>query len=152
MSGRPKQKVYVYNFDGSVYKNYNCLNDLRKEFYPEAKGIIPLFKRHNSLKKENVIKDYVILPNDKIAFLQRVGRIIVRDTVKKYKSELLILSRPFPKDREVKAFNLNHELIATFKNVRIASKLLNIEPSIIHTQVNKPRKRFNGVDEIYFTN
>lgn len=147
MSGRPKIKVYEYQQDGKFVETYECMNDARRKYWPADKGQRPLFKNGN------YTYDFVKLPNGNVLVQNRVGRDNIKVMIKRANSPWIDESHD---NKYIQVLNMDKKVIATFKNIRIASTMTNISQATIHHSLNDSKgcigksgllfqyKKFNG--------
>ena len=143
MSGRKKQKVFRYTKDGIYLKTYDCINDFRKELYPEDIAPRPIFN-HKVLGK-----DYHIARDDSMSFKSRT----YRDDVKYLRA---IVDSPYcksiDKSKPIEVLNIKQEIIAEFKNLRLLTKLMpHISYATINNQLNRNtvRERHSALGLIF---
>lgn len=127
MSGRPKIKVYEYQKDGKFVKAYDCINDARREYWPNDRGQRPLFKNGT------YVYDFVKLPNGNILLQNRMYRDHIKKMIKRSESPWIDESND---NRYIQVLNMDGEQIATFKNIRIAGKMTNISDKTIYQSLN----------------
>lgn len=128
MAGNPPIKVYQYNKDGKFLKMFDSIQDVRKEYYKEDSGKRPFF-RFKSL--------YTILPDNTIVCKEKVGREFVKHVFKRLSNPFVRLDETSPL---IKLFNIDNKVIATFKDIMIASKLTGISYRTIYAQLNTGKK------------
>jgi hypothetical protein len=127
MSGRPKQRVFQYNENGKFLKYWDCKNDFRKEYFPADIGIRPLFTEG----------DIMVMEDNTIASISRIGRVGVKAFLKRYRSPYVDrkwLHGTFD-NKKVVAYNLDNEKIAEFKDWDFACKLMNISRNTLNSRI-----------------
>lgn len=133
MSGREKIMVYSYNFKGADARIYGSQSDFRDFMYPVMKGKKPIFT-HKTLGL-----DYGI-HKDRIVFKSPVGK---QKAVQCYNIHI----SPFVKKedkidaRPVQILNLEGEVIAEFKTLRLLVKLTGLPEGTISHQLNNTREK-----------
>jgi len=142
MSGRQKIKVFRYNNDGSFIESFDCLNDARNKFYPDTIGKYPMFSKNN---------DIHVLPDDTLLFKKK--RTYRDDIVKLYR----IINDKFSNIRigkydntPIECYSLNGDKIAEFKNITIASIILNIPYATIYKRVKIDKMYTKSEDGLIF--
>lgn len=138
MSGRPKQKRYEYNQEGKFIREYECENDIRKEYYSQDKGKRPLFgttRTNYKGKTYSYTYLYHILKNNNIIVKERIGRIGIKNLLRHINNDFVNISNK----KKINVINLDNEIIASFVNINIASKMTNIPLSTIHSQLTKSK-------------
>jgi len=137
MAGKRKIEASEYDEKGKMIQHFKSIAEVHEKHYDGVK--YPLWEKHN-----------------KIHFLQNgnyiTKGILGRDWLLK---ELQLINDPFRiKERHhtgvVKCYNLSNELIATFANVQIASKLLQIDASIIRYRTLNRCKELHGSINLFF--
>lgn len=129
MSGRKAQKVFKYTKDGVYIKSYDCINDFRKEMYPEDIAPRPIFT-HKVLGQE-----YHRGRDGSMTFKVRTYRDDVKYMVAIIDSEYC---RDIDKNKPIEVLNIKQEVIAEFKNVRLLTKLMpHISDATIYQQLNR---------------
>lgn len=127
MAGREKIKLYSYNLEGKDAQKFESTSDFRRAYYSDIKGKKPIFT-HNTMGL-----DYGI-HKDRIVFKSPVGR---KKAVLCYR----IHTSPYVKNedkldiRPIQVLNLEGEVIAEFKTLRLLTKLTNINPSLVTRQL-----------------
>lgn len=115
MSGRTKEKVFVYHLDGTFYKKFDSMSEYGKFFNMPKNSLIVATKGYN------IIDDYYIATKD------RLGKQKIRDIIKyensPYVGDGLKRAESTSKQGEVKMYNLDGELIAWFKSHHFMKKL-----------------------------
>lgn len=131
MSGRPKKKVHVYSLKGKYIESFNSIAEYRQLYFPEIKGVKPIFDKYLYHPKKGIIHFTIV--NGTIAFDTRYGRDITKQV-------LAIYNSPFCKNSDenkpIIVLNLEQRKIAEFKNQRILLKMLPyIDESTLHSQL-----------------
>jgi hypothetical protein len=142
MSGRPRIKVYEYDFKGRYLGYYESMAEARKNHYPSDIAIRPMF-----LKKELGV-EYQITPNDTILFKQRVYRDDVVYIVKIENSKLCNICAY--KDEPVEMLNIKNEVIAVFPNCNVATIILPDLSHKIYHDINHKRVKRHETYDFYF--
>jgi len=127
MSGRPKQKRYEYDQNGKFIKQFECENDIRKQYYSKDVGKRPLFGGN----KYNY--DYHILKNNNIIVKERIGRIGIKNLLRRINNDFVNISN----EKKINVYNLDNKIVASFINMNIAAKMTGIPLQTIHSQVNR---------------
>lgn len=137
MAGRRKIEASEYDEKGKMIQHFKSIAEVQEKHYDGVK--YPLWEKH-----------------DKIHFLQN-GNYITRGVLGRdwLLKELRVFNDPFKiKERHhtglVKCYNLSNELVATFANVQIASKLLQIDASLIRYRAYNKGKALNGNIKLFF--
>ena len=130
--GRPKQKVYVYDFDCKYIRTFDCVNDFRKHYWPMDIGKRPLF-----LKEEEGCQYEVIEEAEIIALKTRPGREKIRLILAIDSSEYCKAQDLNEDCKPVQVFNLRGDLIAEFATQRLACLLSGVNSIRISNQLNR---------------
>lgn len=132
MSGRPKSKVYLYDTDGKYLREYESISLFCREFQ----------------FSENLFSNYAgevyEFEDGRVGALYKIGREGIlkyrryksSEYTKEYRGRKIaesVLTKN-GKNKEVAVYNLDGELIATFKNSYFAKKLMNIDSNTIHSK------------------
>tara|TARA_R110000744_G_scaffold344063_3_gene449310 strand:+ start:92 stop:529 length:438 start_codon:yes stop_codon:yes gene_type:complete len=119
MSGRPKQKVYQYDSKGKYIKTWDCKRDVIREYYPNDKGLRPLLSRNPT---ETLKRDSTVIS------LSKIGRIGTLEFLKRKNNPYVDRSAGggAVSDKGVEVYNLDNDMIASFKDWDIASKMMKI--------------------------
>lgn len=125
MSGRPKQRVYEYSKDGKFLGTYESQAEARGKYYPNDIGKRPLFE----------YDDYHILNNENVLCRERLGRTGIKRLYKRLNNQFIT-----DETEPIKVINLDNEVIARFKNIRIAYRITNVPYGTIHSQLNSKKK------------
>lgn len=129
-AGLEKQPLYLYNSDGSFNKEYESKAEFLKEYYPKDKSKRPVLDKSRS---KRALYNYDLLYDNKFISSFRIGR----ENLRKY--EAIVTCQYCHKektDKTIIAFNRLNEKIATFKNLRLASKFTGVDSATIHNQCN----------------
>ncbi len=137
MAGRTKQKVYQYNLFGKFIQTYESISRLRSVYFSDDNGKRPIFTGN---------KNYRILDDNTIISTKKLGRMGIREVIKRENSPYLNLGQNI---KEIEVYNLNNVLVATFASAYIASKITNIPYGTIENRVNKGTKHGN-TDTLWF--
>lgn len=134
MSGRPKEKVHIYDLDCKYIRTFDCINDFRKHYWPEDIGKRPLFI------KQELGHDYQVIEEAEIIALKtRPGREAIRLILAIENSEYCK-----KQDQEdnipVQVFNLRGDLIAEFASQRLVSKMMAISPIRVSNHLNNSKR------------
>lgn len=144
MSGKPKQKSYLYDSKGKFLKEFESIKDVQRELFPEVKGIKNPFNVYSG--KYIYIKQNILLKNNNLLTKKRIGR----DAVKKL---FRIINSPFittrSDDKVIECLNLNNEVIATYKGLHIASLLSNVPKPTIFNQLKNNKGNHTKIDLIF---
>ena len=142
MSGRPKQQVFVYNTDGKFIKAYESRSEFNRIYYPNDSGKRPLVVNKYGFKL------FTNSNEELVACYTRIGRDKLVRLIKESKS---IFCKDFSKfnNRKVKLLNLKGEVIADFKNLRIAAELTKVPLSTIYGQLESPEIDSPHIDLIF---
>jgi hypothetical protein len=132
MSGKPKQQVFVYTFDGKYLERFSSESEFRQTYYPTDIGKRPIF-----CWKELEFIYHINFSREIIAFKERPGR-------DKIKLILAIHNSEYCKDSDynnipVQVFNLKGELIAEFRSQRLLSKFMPSRQSSINNALTQSR-------------
>jgi hypothetical protein len=119
MSGRAKQKVYLYGESGIFIREFQSEVEAATHFYGSKR---PLFQK----KEHHLIGDYGIL------LKERIGRDNVKKLFRKINSPFITTRA---NEKPVECLNLNNEVIATYKGAYIASLLSNVPKTTIYHQL-----------------
>ncbi len=138
MAGRPKVKCYEYNPDGMYLQEYESIAEVRDKYFPEDKGIRPLFKTGT--------KDYFKLDNGNFIANYKIGKENLR-RLERVRNCVYCNNNGNIKDKQIEVFNLKGEKIAEFKNVYIASRICNIPHSTLSQRLNPKNNKRNKVNK-----
>jgi hypothetical protein len=130
MSGRPPIKVYQYDENGKYIQSYNCTNDARSKYYGNA--AYPMFRDQRSDKLHK-------LPDNTYLCRTRLGRDNVKFEVARMHNDFSLFGLK-ELNEPMQILNLDGVVIAEFRNVYLASKLLNI-PTTRLTQMSNSTNR-----------
>ena len=139
MSGRPKQQIYMYGLNGKYIGKFDSKSDFRKAYFPDDIGARPLLtmKERIVTPRINEVVNYHIIDDETVIFDRRVYRDDIRLLVKIHYSEYCKKSDS-KHETPIEVLNLKGEVIATYRNLRILTKLLpHIPTGTIHSQLEK---------------
>ena len=119
MSGRAKQKVYLYGESGTFIREFQSETEASKHFYGNKR---PLFQN----------KEHHLISNFSILLKERIGRDNVKKLFRKINSPFITIRA---NEKPVECLNLNNEVIATYKGAHIASLLSNVPKATIYHQL-----------------
>lgn len=139
--GRSQKQIYEYDLEGKLIKTYESQNEFRKFYFPEDKGVRPIFT------KKIIGYEFRITPINTIAMSERPYRDNVRFLYRVYKSELCNFKNTLQSNKPIQMFNLKNELIAEFKSLSVAKYLLkeDFRLGTIYSQLNT-RKGIGNYD------
>lgn len=139
--GREKIKLYHYDNNGKFIKEFDCISDLRKEYFYQDEGKRPLFNN-----KKWKLFSYDVLPDNTYYSNYRIGRerLLKLERI----ANSLYCVNNCTDNTPVKMYNLLHEEVATFKNCYIASLATNINQSSIYHDCNNGKGMPKS--EVYF--
>lgn len=140
-AGHEKVKLYHYDNNGKFIKEFNCVSDLRKEYFFKDTGKRPLFNN-----KKWKLFNYDVLPDNTYYSNYRIGREKLLK-LEKIANSLYCVNN-CTDNIPVKMYNLLNEEIATFKNAYIASLATNVAQSTVYYDCNKGKGMPKG--EFYF--
>lgn len=106
--GRKKQKVFVYREDGSRYAEFESETEFAKHFDVDKNF---MSRKRKKQFGEDIVK---IFDSGLYACNEPIGRVRARLYAKKINSEFVRKRKET--DREIGCYNLERELIATFKS------------------------------------
>lgn len=131
--GKDPIKVYVYNLKGKYIEMHNSVQEFRRIYFSEYKGVYPVF-RYNELEY-----DYGLFEDrNMIVFKYRPGRDVIIHILRIHKSVLCKKADTLEDTTPVQVFNLRGELIAEFKSVGIAISMMpNVSMGTIYGQLNR---------------
>ena len=133
MSGRAKQKVYLYGESGIFIREFQSETEAATHFYGSKR---PLFQN----------KDYHLHGNCAILLKDRIGRANVKKLFRKINSPFITIRAD---EKPVECLNLNNEVIATYKGVHIASLLSNVPKATIYHQLENNKGSYTKIDLIF---
>lgn len=106
--GRESKKVYIYNEKGEFINEYKSSTEFAKE-YKLSKNVMSLIS--------NVYDKDIYMVNEKtFASVKKVGKQRIKLFYKKYKSPYVRHKNPYKEEKIIDCYNLNGELIASFKD------------------------------------
>ena len=130
MSGRLPIKVYQYDENGKYIQSYNCTNDVRRKYYREA--AYPMFRDQRSRILHK-------LPDGTYLCRSRIGRDNIKLEVTRMNNDFITFGLN-GHDEPIQMINLDGVVIAEFKNVYLASKLLGMTTTKL-TQMSSSTNR-----------
>jgi len=136
MGGRKKEKVFVYREDGSRYAEFDSEADFARHFDTDSNYMA---RERKELFGENIVK---VFNSGLYACNKPIGRQRIKKYALKINSKYIKLRTD--KDREIGCFNLNNDLIATFKGIFYLRALLGRDVNVLE---NEPK---NMKVDIYF--
>jgi hypothetical protein len=116
MSGKEKNKVFVYTIDGKFKEKHESTMDFCRK-YNYSKSVLSTGNRNK----------YVLTECGHVAVLERIGKQAVRDLIKRHNSPYILKARRSDKYSNVEIYNLDNELIATFSDITYFRKLVNLK-------------------------
>ena len=122
MSGRAKIKLHHYDLDGNSLGTFESLSEVHSKYYKGSK--YPLFK-----SKDNSLVH--LLPDATCITKGAIYRDELRKLIKRFDAPDLI--DKYQKYNPIEILNFDKIEIGTFYNIPIASQLLNISQSDIHS-------------------
>lgn len=137
-SGREKQPIYAYNLKGKFLQKYESLSDCKTKLLKKDKNY-PIFRREKrclGLETKRAAHNYAKIDNYFIC-KERLGREKLLKLEKTVNSQFLDKKLIF--DKPIVMCNLNGDILAEFKNKKLASKILNLK---IHIGSKTPKKDF----------
>lgn len=136
MSGRPRIKVHVYDFDCKYIRTFDCINDFRKHYYQDDIGKRPLFQEQELGHNYQVIEEAEL-----IALTSRPGREPIRLILAIHFSEYCA-KQDQGINQAIQVFNMRGDLLAEFASQRLACKLMpHVSQAEISRQLNKQVKQ-----------
>jgi len=139
--GQEKIKLYHYDSNGKFIKEFDCMSDLRKEYFSQDIGKRPLCR-----SKRWQLFNYDILPDNTYYSNYRIGRDKLLKLERVVNSSYCVNNTT--DNTIVKMYNLLNEEVATFKNIHIASLATKIPQSTIYYSCNEGKGM--PKEEIYF--
>lgn len=145
MAGRAKIPIYQYTDDGKFLKKWDCINDVRKHYFPDDIGVRPMFGQE--------YMGVSPLPDDTWIAKSRVGKEGLRKI-------LYRRSSPFVDghgkrgtgevgSRGIVVTNLDNQVMATFQNPYIMSKLTGISTGSIYSGLKSGNHNRVGLKYTY---
>lgn len=121
-AGRPKIPVFQYNKDGRFIQKWNCMNDVRREYYGEAQQ--PMFVQN---------RPYHVLPDNTMLVKERVGRKEIFRLYERINNPLIV---PEHRLKPLEILNIDGDVVAAFANIKVLLTLTNIKPSTVYNHLN----------------
>ena len=137
MGGIKPKKVYVYSNKGSFIEEFSNSVLFAKKYNLSTNSM--------SVGNKNILDEDIFMINkETFASYYRVGKQRIRLFVAKLNSPYVRKKKPYKKDKEriIDCYNLNGELIASFKDEFYLKALLSIKTSV---SISKT-KAFNNTD------
>lgn len=119
MAGRKPVNVYVYDLDGVFICTFDSMVAFRAVYYPDDKFKRPLF-----VKRELGVHYELIRECGVIAYRERVFRDDTKFLIAIENSEYCKAEDNALKNKPIQVFNLKNELVAEFKTLRLATKMM----------------------------
>jgi hypothetical protein len=121
MAGKPAIKIFQYSNEGKYIKTFNSISEIHREYFNDSK--YPFF-----VGVQNILEK---LPDNTIICKERLGRDKIKAILRRL-SNPFILKDDRSNSNEIEVLNVDKIVIATFFNISMASKLLNISANSIH--------------------
>lgn len=132
-AGLEKQPLYLYNSDGSFNRKYESKAEFLKDYFPKDKSKRPILDKNRS---KRALYDYDLLYDNKFISSYKIGR----ERLRKYEAIVnCIYCHKEKSDKPIIAYNKLNEKVASFKNLRLASKFTGVNSSTIHNQCNNAK-------------
>jgi len=127
MPGRPKIALYHYTAEGKRLGEFECIADVRRKYYGERKGKLPIeFNEY----------DLHTLPDNTIVSTKKVGREYIKKAIKFANCPYCSTNKK-RYQRPVYVYNLKGELIAKYKNQYIAYLMSGVKQQLIYDRLRK---------------
>jgi hypothetical protein len=140
MSGRPNKKAYLYDYNGKYLRTFNSCSEASQYFLGFKKALF-------------VYKDYELF-NEGVLVPTRIGRNNIVRLLIRHHDNLVIRNSDLTRG-VVGLFNVDHEKIAEFISIRIASIITgDSEQEITGSILNRttaviPKENNNGLRFYY---
>lgn len=146
MAGRKPHKVFVYDEEGTYICMFDSMSDFRKVYYPKDMSSRPLFLHEELGSQYHYMEDLQL-----IAFNSRVYRDTIKKIIAIHNSEYCKKEDHESGKKPVEVYNLKNELIAEFKNARLAVKLMpHITANTIYRQLAGPKVKTLNEAGLFF--
>lgn len=125
-AGRQRKKVFVYDENGNRYMDFKSEAEFARYF--------GFSKNYIAVQEKKYFGEDIIKVGDLNLYATNtaIGRDRIIKYVKKFNSKFV--KRNISKDRKISCYNLNNELISTFKGIYYLKAFLGYIPSIYKEQ------------------